>query len=394
MSDSNLRIVVSGLAGTYPLGGMFWHYMQFVLGLRRLGHDVMYVEDTGRWCYDPQAKTFVECGAANAALIEQQLQQLDEELASRWHFRDAADNTYGQSWQHMASFCKSADLFINISASAMLREEYRQCRRLVFIDTDPMYTQASIPEYLNGELDEERYVGVESLLKHDVFFTVGENVGKSDCLVPNDLVHWNSIRQPVVLDCFADQIVPVEHRHKALTTVASWDPKESLTKVHGQLYYGKSVEFENFIELPQHSRLPLEIALSGKAPTETLIEHGWQIRDGHSVSQDPWMYRDYLRHSFGEWSVAKHGYVASRSGWFSGRTASYLALGVPAVVQATGNPLPTGNGLFTFATLDEAAAAIDEIAAKPRRHSAAARELAVAYFDSDTVLSKMIDKAG
>jgi hypothetical protein len=282
---------------------------------------------------------------------------------------------------------------MNISASALMRDEYRKCKRLAFIDTDPMYTQACIPDYIEGTLDEKQRMGVETLLQHDVFFTVGENVGRPDCLVPSELVPWHPIRQPIVLDCFTEQIVPVERRNKTLTTVASWEPQESLTKVRGELYYGKSVEFEKFIDLPAQSRLPLEIALSGQAPTETLRAHGWAIRDGHAISLDPYMYRDYLRHSIGEWSVAKHGYVASRSGWFSCRTANYLALGVPAVVQATGNPIPTGYGLLNFSDLAEAAAAIDQIASEPQRHALAARELATEYFDSKKVLSHMLDKA-
>lgn len=388
---SKLRIAVSGLAGTYPLGGMFWHYMQFVLGLQKLGHDVLYIEDTARWCYDPQAMTFVESGEANAQFLDQELRNLDESLSKRWHFRDASNAIFGRSFREVRDFCKSADLFMNISASVYMRDEYRQARRLVFIDTDPMYTQACLPDFVAGTIDDKLRTGVETLLQHDVFFTVGENVGRPDCLVPDDLVEWHPTRQPIVLDCFKDHCLSVECRRPMLTTVASWEPKESLTMVRGKLFHGKSVEFAKFQDLPGESPLPLEVALSGEAPTKQLRESGWNIRDGYTVSQTPGRYRDYLRESLGEWSVAKHGYVASRSGWFSDRSAMYLALGVPVIVQSTCNPLPSGAGLLTFTNRHEAITAIDQVATSPQRHAEAALELAASYFDSKVVLDRLLE---
>lgn len=138
----------------------------------------------------------------------------------------------------------------------------------------------------------------------------------------------------------------------------------------------------------------MEIALSGDAPVERLRERGWRIADPGPVSGDPWAYMDYLASSIGEWSVAKNAYVESRSGWFSCRTACYLALGVPAVVQDTGFGIPTGEGLFKFSTLDEAADAIEEIAKNPERHAKAAASLAAEHFGSDGVLSALIEEAG
>ena len=211
--------------------------------------------------------------------------------------------------------------------------------------------------------------------------------------MPDELVQWIPTRQPIVLDCFTDFITRQVDRRQVLTTVASWDPSESRTMVRGVPYYGKSVEFERLIDLPQHSAFPLEVALSGDAPVEKLCSKGWKIRDGHEVSYDPWTYREYVSKSMGEWSIAKHAYVASRSGWFSCRTASYLALGVPAIVQDTAFSIPTGRGLLSFTTFSEAVAAIDQLASQPGRHTRAARELAMAYFDIRTVLSHLVDEA-
>ncbi len=393
--NNKLRIVVTGLAATYPFGGVFWDYLQYVLGFRRLGHEVLYLEDTGKWCYDPSAGTFVEDGRNNAAFLSAELHRLDPSLEGHWFYRDSTGKTYGRQWRDVVSFCRSADLFLHVSASCWMREEYFAASRVAFIDSDPMYTQASIPGYLDGSLDEEARSRVDTLLQHDVFFTFGENVGASDCRIPTELFRWIPTRQPVVLDCFRDHRIPVSARRRVLTTVASWEPSEKGPVVRGVAYGGKSIEFNRFMDLPSRSVLPLELAMSGRAPRDRLTAAGWGVRDGYEVSANPWIYRDYLADSLGEWSVAKNAYVLSRSGWFSCRTACYLALSVPAVVQDTGfgRFIPTGEGLFAFNTPEEAVEAISRIESEPERHAAAAAAVAAEYFDSDMVLRQLIEDA-
>lgn len=387
-----LRIVVTGLAITFPLGGVFWDYLQYALGFQQLGHDVLYLEDTGgRWCYDASEQTFVEAGEGSAARFSEAMARLAPTLTGRWHFRDAAGATYGMSWEAVKQFCRTADLFVHISASCGLRDEYRRAGRLVFIDSDPMYTQSSFPRYAAGTATPDENARVAMLLQHDHFFTFGENVGSPGCRIPGVLVPWQPTRQPVVLDLFVP--VPPGHRRRVLTTVGSWETSEKGPVVEEVAYGGKGQEFERFLDLPSHSRLPLELALSGPAPRTRLTAHGWHVIDGHEVSRDPATYRDYLARSFAEWSVAKNAYVASRSGWFSCRSACYLALGVPVIVQDTGFRcvLPAGDGLFAFSTLDDAAAAIERLLADPGRHAAAAREIAREYFDARAVLGRLIE---
>ena len=390
-----LRVVVTGLAATYPLGGVFWDYLQYPLGLRRLGHDTLYLEDTGKWCYDAEAGTFVEDGAGNAARLARELSRLDRDLADRWFYRDAAGATYGRPWSAVRDFCRSADLFLHVSASCWMRDEYLAARRVAFVDTDPMYTQASVPAYLDGTVEDAARARVDMLRAHHVHFTFGENVGAPDCRVPTGLFDWIPTRQPIVMDRFTTAAVPPSGRRRTLTTVASWEPAESGPVVNGVRYGGKSVEFERFLDFPSRSPLPIELAMSGRAPAERLRSRGWRLVDGYAVSRDPWLYRDYLAASFGEFSVAKEAYVASRSGWFSCRTACYLALGVPAIVQDTGfrSVLPTGEGLFAFATPDEAADAIDRLLGDPERHAAAARAIAADHFDSAKVLGRLVEQA-
>lgn len=394
MSD-RLRIAVTGLAATFPFGGVFWDYMQYALGFLRLGHDVLYLEDTGRWCYDPAAATFVPDGGRNAAVLGREIARLDPELAGRWFYRDGAGKTYGRPWSDVAAFCRDADLFLHISASTWMRDEYLAARRLAFIDSDPMYTQASITGYVAGTIDNAERARVEMMRNHHVFFTFGENVGKPGCRIPTYLFDWIPTRQPVVVDCFDRHVVPPAARRRVLTTVASWEPAEKGPTVDGVTYRGKSAEFERFIDLPRHSPLPLEASMGGPAPTERLRAHGWLVRNGYEVSSDPWTYRDYLAHSLAEFGLAKNAYVASRSGWFSCRTACYLALGVPAVVQDTGfsGVIPTGEGILAFTEFDEALDAIARIEREPERHGAAARDIAREYFGSDRILARLIDAA-
>jgi hypothetical protein len=276
-----------------------------------------------------------------------------------------------------------------------MRDEYFAAARVAFIDSDPMYTQASVPDYLAGTTDEAARERVEMLRQHQVFFTFGENIGAADCRIPTGLFDWIPTRQPVVLDCFEPAFVPVAARRRVLTTVASWEPSEKGPIVNGVAYRGKSAEFERFIGLPSLSTLPIELAMSGRAPSDRLREHGWRMTDGYAVSSDPWIYRDYLARSLGEWSVAKNAYVASRSGWFSCRTACYLALGVPAIVQDTGFgcAIPAGEGVLAFSSLEEAAEAIHRLASEPERHAQAARAIAEEYFDARKVLGHLIEQA-
>lgn len=386
-----LRIVVTGLAITFPLGGVFWDYVQYALGFQQLGHDVLYLEDTGgRWCYDAEHQTFGDTGARNAAHFADLIARLAPTLTNRWFFRDARDDLYGMPWEAVKEFCRTADLFVHNSASCWLRDEYRAARRLVFIDSDPMYTQASFPRYAAGTATAEESARVEMLLRHDRFFTFAENVGSPECRIPKDLVSWQPTRQPIVLDLFGARRADPR---RVLTTVGSWVIAEQGPVVDGVRYGGKSQEFERFTDLPSRSPLPLELALSGEAPRARLQAHGWHVIDGHAVSRDPAMYRAYLADSFAEWSVAKNAYVDSRSGWFSCRSACYLALGVPVIVQDTafGAAIPAGDGILAFSSLDEAAAAIDRVRADRPRQSAAAVEVASEYFEARKVLRRLID---
>lgn len=388
-----MRIVVTGLMGCYPFGGVFWDYVQYLMGFYRLGHDVLYVEDTGQWCYDPHSQTLIESAEGNARRLSENLKQLDPALNERWFLRDAAGQTYGRPWPEVAKFCQSADLFLHISAACDLKEEYLSAKVVAFLDSDPMYTQVGM---LSGAGDSAEG-GSDSLTwwkeRHNTFLSFGLSLGDPQCLVPTAGIDWVHTRQPVVIDQFAEHRLRASQRRKALTTIASWEPNQRRMQYDGREWGGKSDEILRFLDLPGRVDTPLELAMSGPVPRDRLTDAGWSIIEALSVSSDPWVYRQYLADSFAEWSIAKQAYVASRSGWFSCRTACYLALGVPAVVQDTGfsSVLPTGEGLLVFSTMDEAAAAIEQVVADPVRHSEAAVDLAQHYFDSDKVLNELLE---
>ncbi|MBF0480749.1 MAG: glycosyltransferase family 1 protein [Desulfovibrionaceae bacterium] len=386
-------VIVSGLAATYPLGGVAWDYIQYLHGFYNLGHDVYYLEDTGGWAYDPFNVTFVEDMSYHIGYLSDFLARLAPGLEKRFCVRDAADNHYGLSREQLAAVVKRADVFINVSTTCQVRPEYLKIPVKILIDSDPLYTQSDIPRYLAGEADEKAVKNIDNMRLHDRFFSFAENFGKPGCLVPAGLFDWRPTRQPVVLSCW--QGAPAAPRD-VFTTVLSWQPKETGPLVDGVQYGGKNLEFEKFLDLPRRTGAVLELALGdGRPPRELLEEKGWKLRDGFAMSQTPWKYRDYIWESLAEFSPAKNAYVASRSGWFSCRSACYLASGRPVVVQDTGftDFLPTGEGIVAFSTQDEALSAIEAVRGNWPAHALAAKRLAKEIFDADTVLNKLLADA-
>lgn len=388
--SERLRIVVTGLIATYPFGGVFWDYIQYPLGLSRLGHDVLYLEDTGQWAYDPGGATFVPGAERNVALLSRWIDEFAPELSGRWFVRDGTGAEYGSpDGEAVARFCRSADVFLHLSATCRMRDDYYAARNVVLVDSDPMYTQARL---YREPADGGEPVPDPGYLRHTHFATFGENVGRSGCSLPSAGLEWIPTRQPIV----GDRLRAVTRRspgRRLLTTVASWEPRESGPSFGGRQYYGKSVEFERFMAMPQHSRLELEVAMSGLAPKERLLEHGWRLRPASTISASPDAYLDYLASSFAEWSVAKNAYVASASGWFSCRSACYMALGVPVVLQSTGfeSQVEVGLGVLSFTTVEESSAAIEHVVRERELHSDEAVRRCEAHFDYRRVLPALLE---
>jgi hypothetical protein len=380
--------VITGLIGTFPVGGITWHYLQYVLGFRRLGWTVVYLEDTGQWTYLPSGQTYTSDPTANVAYLSDAMKQFD--LADSWSFRGLDGNYYGLSAEQVRRACSDADLFLNISGSCWLRPQYRSDCPTVYLDTDPGYNQFRIAAVANGSTDRRLTKTVDGIAAHTHHLTFAENIGKAECDLPSDLFDWRTTRQPIYLDAWE----PAHHRPRPVfTTVLSWNPYAKPLVFDGHEYYGKEPRFQRIMELPQRVGPGLEAAMGNWPSIEKLESYGWTIIDARSVSHDMGSYRDYLRNSMGELSVAKDVYVETRSGWFSERSACYLASGRPVVVEDTGFSgfLPTDEGILPFTSLEQAAWAIDEINGNYERHAAAARSIAEEYFDSDKVLGHLID---
>jgi hypothetical protein len=387
-----VRVVVTGLVATYPVGGVAWDYLQYLQGFHALGAEVYYLEDTGQWVYDPVAQTFSENADANARYLSRALASLDPTFERRWALRVPDGTFHGLDERTVARVCAGADLFLNVSGACWLREPYRAARVKVYLDSDPGYSQAKIAAVDAGQGDESARFSVDLIRRHDQFFTFGENIGAPDCLVPLAGITWRATRQPIMLANWP--VTPA--RPGPFTTIMSWKIEPRPPVVNGRALGGKDVEFERFLDLPRRTRETLEVAISGPAPRERIAQAGWRVIDAHGVSATMTDYRDYIRASRGELSVAKNAYVATRSGWFSTRTAAYLACGRPAVVQDTGFTayVPPGPGLHAFTTADEAVAALEAIQANYDRAAAHARAVAETYFAAERVCARLLADAG
>lgn len=383
-----MRIVVTGLAATYPLGGVSWDYLAYVDGFRRMGHEVLYLEDTGGWFYHPAARTFRDDAAPNLRYLAATLGALGLDEVP-WAVRAPNGEYHGRGAAAVAEYCRTADLLLNVSGCCWLREEYRGARCTAYIDTDPGFTQAKLQAVEQGVAsDSERY-SVRLIRAHDRFFTFAEHIGAAGCRVPACGLDWRPTRQPVVLERWPFRVDLAAAR---FTTVMSWRTESGAPVIDGIRYGGKAEALLRFLELPRCTPVALELAVAGAAPCERLAKAGWRVVDAHACSATADGYRAYVQASRGEWSVAKEIYVALCSGWFSTRSAVYLASGKPVVVQDTGwsAHYPTGEGLFAFSTLEEAAGALATVDADYIRHCAAARAVAEAELAAPAVLARLL----
>jgi hypothetical protein len=385
-----MRIITSGLIATYPLGGVAWDYAQYAAGLQRLGPDVLYLEDTGHWLYDAVNQTYTDDASRNVKYLAGVMRLFG--LGKNWSLRDPKDRYWGRSETEVADWCADADLVLNISGSLWPRDAYQKARCKVYLDSDPAYTQAKIRRVLDGKPGPNEDYSLECMKLHDRFFTFGENIGQPDCPIPTGLFQWRPTRQPILLAEWQNQKSEIQNPKSSWTTVMSWKIDERPPEIAGCVLGAKDREFEKFMELPRKAGVPLELAVSGRAPREALAANGWRLADGYAVSSDAEIYRDYILRSRAEWSVAKQAYVATRSGWFSCRTACYLAAGKPAVVQDTGwsKFYPSGRGLLAFSTLKEATDAIASVERDYEAHCRAACEVAAEFFDAGKVLKKLL----
>ena len=382
-----MRIIITGLVGQYPFGGVIWDYLQYLLGFRSLGHQVLYLEDSGAWPYDPVAGTITD----DCSFALQSLHKIftDFDLAESWVYRNGADGKFHGAGERVArEWLRHGDVLVNVSSAGWLRDYDLRVGHRMFIDGDPMFCQI-------GLLDGSNPLYAGRLRDHDSHFTFGLSVGQPDCPVPVDGITWRPTVQPVAIDQWPVTPVSADAPWTTVMNWASYKPKVWEGRTYGQ----KNLEFNRFRDLPSKTNVPLRLAMGlgvdGLRPAEELRKLGWDLVEPQEAVPDHRAYRSFLTNSRGEWSVAKQGYVEGKTGWFSCRTACYLAAGRPAVVQETGwsRHIPSGRGVLPFTTVEEAAEGLARVTRNYSEHSKAAREIALEFFEAKKVCHDLLRHA-
>ena len=382
------KIIVFGIMFWYPLAGVTYQFLHYLIGLRRLGYDPYYVEDSGRWIYDPNLNDLSPDASGNIQAIAPLLEA--HGFARRWAFRGNYPDgkCYGMEEKQILQLYLEADAFLNVTGAQEIREEHMACSRRIYVESDPVVSQIKV-----AQGDEKT---IAALAAHDLHFSFGGNFGSPDCRVPLQRFKWQPTCQPIVLDLW-DNPNPARNG-TAFNTIATWQNKGRDIVYEGETYYwSKDREFAKFLDLPRRRAVPFELGVGVDEPTrQMLAEHGWRVSDPVHVSRDLERYRRYIQESRGEFTVAKDQNVRLRSGWFSDRSVCYLAAGRPVINQETGfsNYLPTGKGLFAFETMDDILAAVDEIEGDYAGNCRAAREIAAEHFSAEKVLGSLMTRAG
>ena len=385
------KLIVMGFMGACPIAGVIWQHLHYIVGLQRLGHDVYYIEDSTRHPYDPELGQ-PSSGFEYASKVFAKL-AVEFGFERRWSYcaryidREA---TAGMPRARVQQLYRDADAILNVCGAQEVNDDLIGNDRLLYIDSDPGVEQIKIDQASGRTTD--------YLRQHRALFTFGENVGTDDFAVPVHAVKWMPTRQPVVTDFWRTTRPPAADA--VFTTIVNWNTT-GLKDIEwrGQKYlWSKAPQFLRFLAAPARTGEAFELAVGIKeADTRRQFEqHGWRLRDAYQISSDCAAYRKYVQRSKGEFTVAKDQYVRLRSGWFSDRSACYLAAGRPVVTQDTGftRHYGGGDGLFAFSSLDEVAEAVQRIKADHAHHSRAASELAREFFEAEKVLSSLLVRAG
>ena len=384
MARSERRILVLGLMGQYPMAGVAWQALQYLLGLSRLGFEVFYAEDSGAPPYSPAALSVTDDPEPNVEFLRRGMERIG--LADRWVYWDLGTERYfGLGRDALFDLYRTSGSIWNLCGATRLRPEHHQGGRLVYVETDPVFEQIRIAQGDPGA----RAIAEE----HDVLFTYGENLGGDDCPVPLSGLVWHPTRPPVVCDLWEGS---TRRDPPYFSTIATWENKGKDVSFGGETYrWSKHLNFLHYLPVPRRSGVEFEVAIQPPGEREALLlrDNGWRTVDPLSVSGDLDAYGDFIRDSRGEFTVAKDIYVRPRSGWFSDRSVCYLAAGRPVITQETqfSKFVPSGRGLLAFNDLDEACAAVQTVNADYEGHCRAAREIAREHFAAEKVLGRMIE---
>ncbi len=384
--DTLATIVVAGWIVRYPLAASVWHYLNYVLGFQALGHDVYFLEEAN-WensVYNPETEEQGNDPTYGLRYLDSLAKSLG--FAGRWVYVDRAGRYHGMTRRQTESLLRRTDFLLNCGGVCWL-PEFTLAARLAYLDEDPGFIQF--------EAAQGGPPAREPLSKHNLHFTYARNMGKPGCRIPAAGFDWKPTTCPLVT---AHWTPHVDASLDVYTTVMSWRSYGGTIRYQGESFGQKDIELLRFIEVPRHVRRPIELAIggAGRWPSRRLRRMGWRLRDSTEVTRDMAAFRDYVRGSRGEFSVAKNCYVKSWSGWFSQRTILYMASAKPVIVQDTGFSewLPAGEGVIAFTTFDDIVAGFEAVESRYEEHCRAARAHALRWFDSRTVLGEMLAQAG
>ena len=378
-------IVAGSLAQRPHHGGHTWVFLQYLLGFRDLGWDVLFLDrlEPGM-CVDDSGRPAPLHTSANLRYLRTVMDGFG--FADSWGLLyDGGREVVGRARDEVLNRARRSALLLNVMGFLDDEEVLAAAPLRVFLDIDPGFGQMW------------QVLGLhEPLRGHDRYVTIGERIGAPGCAVPTCGIEWVTTKQPVALDEWP--LAPGEGN--GFTSVASWRGPFGPIEYGGRTYGLRVHEFRRFLELPALTSAAFELALDIHADEvddlRRLEEHGWGLADPRLAASDPWRYRDYIRRSSAELMIAKNLYVDTRSGWFSDRSACYLASGRPVLAEDTGldGLVPSGEGLLTFSTMEEAVAGVEEITGDHRRHSRAARAIAEEHFAAERVLPRLLRELG
>ena len=380
------KILVFGILFWYPLAGVTYQFLHYLIGLRRLGYDPYYLEDSARWIYDPRLNDLSPDASWNIETVLPALQA--HGFGDRWAFRGKYPDgkCYGMSEAQIERLYRDADAFLNVTGAQELRDEHLAIPRRIYVESDPFALQVKAAKGDAG--------AVKMLAAYDTLFSFGENLGAPDCEVPAGKFHWLPTRQPVAMELWDGAACGGD----TFNTITTWHNQGKDLEWRGETWYWtKDREFEKFLDLPR--RRPVKFELAATVDDEVkarLNRHGWGQRNSIEISRDPDGYRNYIRQARGEFTVARDQYTRPNTGWFSDRSACYLAAGRPVITQETGFSkfLPTGKGLFAFRTMEDILKAVDAIESDYEGHCRAAREIAAEFFAAEKVVGRLTERAG
>jgi len=384
------RIVVMGFMGSMPIAGVIWQHVHYVVGLQRLGHDVYYIEDSARLPYNPETFEVTNEFDYAARLLSRLSREF--EFKTRWAFcaRYLPGNpTAGLPLQKIRQLYREADAILNVCGTQEFNDDLLVSDRILYIESDPGVEQIKIDKKVKST--------IEYLRRHRALFTFGENIGTKSFPVPRHGFRWLPTRQPVVTDLWKTERTPAGAA--VFTSVANWSTSglKDIWWRREKYLWSKSREFLRFVAAPAKAGETFELAtnIDDDALCRRFERNGWRLRCPLQMSVDYWLYRDYIQRSKGEFTVAKDQYVRLNTGWFSDRSACYLAAGRPVITQETGFTKICGGkaGLLSFRSVDEIVDAAKQINRDYAKHSRAAYDIAREFFEAENVLKSILDRA-